>query len=75
MTTETKSFFPGDPIAVWGNLISNLEVDVIPGDHLDIATTEFEGLASVLTRYLSEYSDENFPSPHEMAHNAFTKTL
>lgn len=61
VTTEIKSFFPGDPAAVWSKLISELVVDVIPGDHLDIATTEFEGLASVLTRYLSEYDDENFP--------------
>jgi len=61
VTTETKSFFPGDPTAVWGNLVSELVVDVIPGDHLDIATTEFEGLASVLTRYLKQYTDENFP--------------
>jgi len=61
VTTETKSFFPGDPTAVWGNLVSELVVDVIPGDHLDIATTEFEGLASVLTRYLKQYTDEKVP--------------
>jgi len=75
VTTETKSFFPGDPTAVWGNLASELVVDVIPGDHLDIATTEFEGLASVLTRYLRQYTDENFPerSAGEMEHNETTK--
>lgn len=75
VTTETKSFFPGDPTAVWGNLISELVVDVIPGDHLDIATTEFEGLASILTRYLSQYSDKTFPkrSGGKMEHNETTK--
>jgi len=75
VTTETKSFFPGDPTAVWGDLISELVVDVIPGDHLDIATTEFEGLASVLTRYLQEYSGETFPahSAGGMEHNETTK--
>jgi thioesterase domain-containing protein len=74
VTTETKSFFPGDPTAVWGNLIAELAVDVIPGDHLDIATTKFEGLASVLTRYLSQYSDESFPKLGvKMEHNETTK--
>src|SRR5713101_2194343 len=51
VTTETKSFFPGDPATVWGNLASEFEVEVIPGNHLNIVTTEFEALASILTRY------------------------
>jgi thioesterase domain-containing protein len=75
VTTETKSFFPGDPTVVWGNLVSELVVDVIPGDHLDIATTEFEGLASVLTRHLRQYTDENFSerSGGKMEQNETTK--
>jgi hypothetical protein len=50
VTTQTKSFFPDNPAAVWGDLAAELEVEVIPGNHLDIITTEFEALASVLTR-------------------------
>jgi len=52
VTTEIKSFFPGNPVRVWGKLVSGLEIEVIPGDHLNIVTTEFKALASVLTRYL-----------------------
>ena len=54
VTTEIQSFFPGDPVTVWGNLVAELEVEVIPGDHLNIVTTEFKSLASVLTRYVKE---------------------
>jgi acetoacetyl-CoA synthetase len=61
VTTETKSFFPSDPATVWGDLVSELAVEVIPGSHLDIVTTEFEGLAAVLTRYLSQCSAEHSP--------------
>jgi acetoacetyl-CoA synthetase len=52
VTTEIKSFFPGNPVRVWGKQVSELEIEVIPGDHLNIVTTEFKALASVLTRYL-----------------------
>jgi len=54
VTTEIKSFFPTDPVRVWGKLVSELEVEVIPGDHLNIVTTEFRVLAAVLTRYIEE---------------------
>ena len=53
VTTEIKSFFPKDPAAVWGKLAEGLQVEVIPGDHLNIVTTHFETLASVLTRVLN----------------------
>ena len=54
VTTEVKSFFPTNPVRVWGKLVSELEVEVIPGDHLNIVTTEFRALAAVLTRYIDE---------------------
>jgi len=56
VTTQTKSFFPDNPAAVWGDLAAALEVEVIPGNHLDIITTEFKALASVLTRYVQQIS-------------------
>lgn len=34
ITTQTKSFFPEDPAAVWRSLAGELEVEVIPGNHL-----------------------------------------
>lgn len=54
VTAEKQSFFPGDPATVWGHLAAELEIERIPGDHLNIVTTEFEGLASVLTRYIQQ---------------------
>ena len=50
VTAEKKSFFPEDPASVWSALASELEVEVIPGHHLNIVTTEFKPLASALTR-------------------------
>jgi len=54
VTTEIKSFVPRSPAAVWGPLTGRIEIEVIPGDHLNVVTTEFKGLASVLTRYIQE---------------------
>jgi acetoacetyl-CoA synthetase len=52
VTTAEKTFFPGDPREVWTNLSKEIAVEVVPGNHLNIVTTEFETLASVLTRYV-----------------------
>jgi hypothetical protein len=54
VTTKIKSFFPTNPVRVWGKLVSELQVEVILGDHLNIVTTEFRPLASVLTHYIEE---------------------
>jgi acetoacetyl-CoA synthetase len=52
VTAEKKSFFPEDPGSVWSGLASKLEIDTIPGNHLNIVTTEFKPLAAVLTRHI-----------------------
>lgn len=49
---EINFYFPDDPAAVWGKLANELEVETVPGDHLEIVRTGFESLAAVLTRYL-----------------------
>ncbi len=54
VATQTQSFFPGHPVTIWGKLAAELDVEVIPGNHLNIVTTEFEALAAVLTRYLKQ---------------------
>ena len=54
ITTQTKSFFPEDPAAIWGPLTADLQVKMIPGNHLNIVTTEFKELAAVLTRYIEQ---------------------
>ena len=51
---EISSDFPDNPVAVWGTLAGEFELDTVPGDHLGIMTTHFESLASVLSRYLRE---------------------
>jgi acetoacetyl-CoA synthetase len=52
--SEGDTFFPGDPVPVWTDLAPDFEVETVPGNHLDMVTTQFEGLAAVLTRYLQE---------------------
>ncbi len=59
VTAEKQSFFPGDPATVWGHLADELELERIPGNHLNIVTTEFEGLASVLTRYIQQVTPQH----------------
>ena len=44
--------FPDDPVAVWGKLSAEIEVETVPGDHLGIITTHFERLASTISRYV-----------------------
>jgi acetoacetyl-CoA synthetase len=50
--SASDSYFPADPVAVWGRLAAEFEVETIPGTHLNMVTTNFERLAVVLTRYL-----------------------
>jgi thioesterase domain-containing protein len=53
---EISTYFPDNPIAVWSHLAEKFEVETIPGDHLDLLTTQFEKLGSVLSRYLEKAS-------------------
>ena len=52
--TAKKTFFPAHPATVWKRLAVKLEVEAVPGDHLNIMTTHFESLATVLTQYVKE---------------------
>ena len=49
---EVNSYFPDDPTAVWGGLAEELEVETVPGNHLELVRAEFGGLAAALTRYV-----------------------
>lgn len=51
---ETNSYLPNDPTAVWENLAAEFEVEIVPGDHLEMIGTHFETLAAVLTRHVRE---------------------
>lgn len=46
--------FPQNPAAVWSDLIEDLEVKTVPGDHLGMLTAHYDKLAGVLSRYISE---------------------
>jgi thioesterase domain-containing protein len=68
VATDEKTFFPEYPEPVWAHLTDKLEVDIIPGNHLNIVTTEFEPLAAVITRHVRELDcppDPQLPRPEE----------
>jgi acetoacetyl-CoA synthetase len=60
VTTEVKTFFPGDPGSVWNRLTASLVVETIPGDHLNIVSTEYRPLAEVLTRFVNAIDAQSF---------------
>jgi acetoacetyl-CoA synthetase len=51
---EISTEFPDDPVAVWGKLTEEFEVETVPGDHLGIMTTHFDTLASVISCFVKE---------------------
>ena len=55
---EISTDFPQDPAAVWSKFLGAIEIDTAPGDHLEIMTTHFEHLASLLSRYVREAQDD-----------------
>jgi acetoacetyl-CoA synthetase len=46
--------FPYDPTAVWGGLANEVVVETVPGDHLEIMTTHYARLASLLSRFMRD---------------------
>ena len=50
--------FPANPTAIWSHLANELELKTAPGDHLGIMTTHFESLASVISGFLRDASQE-----------------
>ena len=44
--------FPADAAAVWSHLACEFELQTVPGDHVGIMTTHFEGLGSVISGFL-----------------------
>jgi acetoacetyl-CoA synthetase len=49
---RSGSYYPDDPIPIWGKLAEEFEVETVPGDHLEVVTARFEPLAAALTDYL-----------------------
>jgi len=55
---EVSSFLPSNPMAVWGELVAGMEVETVPGDHLDIIDRHYQKLSPLLSRYLDRALDE-----------------
>jgi len=55
---EIPSYFPADPTPIWRLLVEQLEVEVIPGNHLDMLNAQVENLASLLRRLLPKLPSE-----------------
>jgi acetoacetyl-CoA synthetase len=51
---EVVTDFPRDAAAVWGSLAKEIVVETVPGDHLEIMTTHYARLASVLSHFVNE---------------------
>jgi acetoacetyl-CoA synthetase len=58
-----SSFLPSDPMAVWGKLVAELEVDTVPGDHLQIVDKRYRNLGPLLSQYLEQALDKQ-PAEH-----------
>ena len=54
VSAESNSYFPDDPTAVWAKLADVVDVETVPGDHLDMVTAHFESLGAALTRYVKD---------------------
>ena len=55
LSAADKAYFhPKNPVSVWKHLVEELEVDTVPGDHLEMVKTQIEGLAPTLTRLIEE---------------------
>lgn len=52
VSTEIQTFFPGNPASVWKHLSAGLRTTKIPGDHLNILSTEYKPLAKALTQFI-----------------------
>jgi thioesterase domain-containing protein len=52
--SENDTYFPGDPRSVWSHLVRSVDVETVPGNHLNMVSTHSEALAPILTRYLQE---------------------
>jgi len=51
---ERDNYLPSDPAALWKGMAAELEIEIVPGDHLGMVNTHFETLAAVLTRYVQD---------------------
>jgi acetoacetyl-CoA synthetase len=49
---EIRTYFPGNPTAVWGRLAQQFDLKTVPGDHFSMLRERCEAVGSLLSRYL-----------------------
>lgn len=54
LKAEISSYFPADPTPVWRHLLGELEVEILPGNHLEMLNTNVDKLASIVRCLLRE---------------------
>jgi thioesterase domain-containing protein len=47
------TYFPANPAHIWERLSAEFECETVPGEHLEMVTTNYDGVAVALTRYLN----------------------
>jgi thioesterase domain-containing protein len=57
--SETNSYFAADPIALWRGLAREIKDRKVSGDHIEILTTRFDILATVIFEELQRAFKEN----------------
>jgi thioesterase domain-containing protein len=49
-----RSYFPADPVAVWGPLVRECTLESVPCDHKGLLTTHIETVTAIVSRYVKE---------------------
>ena len=49
-----RSYFPADPVAVWGPLVRECTLESVPCDHKGMLTTHIEMVGAIVSRYVKE---------------------
>jgi hypothetical protein len=59
---EKIASFPSSPRGAWGTFTREIVTDITPGDHFQILSRHYEGLARILSRRLKESLSEALSS-------------
>jgi acetoacetyl-CoA synthetase len=55
--SEAGSYFPKNPAKIWAHLVGEFEMEIVPGDHIGIVTTQVKPVGVLLSRYLEKMSE------------------
>jgi thioesterase domain-containing protein len=55
---EIASYFPADPTPVWRRLLGELEIKILPGNHLEMLNANVDKLAAIVRCLLRESLEE-----------------